>query len=392
MLRIIRFGRDKEAAYQADQAEQMLALQRWLMLAGGAVYGLAGLFVSVAVGDASGGLTLAALALLGATLLLWALTYIPAVRGRLEWVPVVIALLYSTFLIFSLVLAPQGGGLRAAFLFGSLAAFVVLLAPSVQSALAAIAATVLLAAGAFGAIFPAMNADIPLFEALSYASPLYGLTICLAMAVDVARRAAFSYKRELTRRATTDDISGVSNRAHIHQLAQNEYGRARRYQEPLSALAIEIDGYDSVLEHWGPEALDTLIQVFSGYCVIVMRHCDSFGRLGPKRFLALLPETASKGAMILAHRMCRDIARLDVVVDDEILNFTVTIGAAELHAGDRWAGDFMRRANQALEDAIDSGRNTAVLALDPPHAHANDATPTIAAQAPRPAGARNVAG
>jgi diguanylate cyclase (GGDEF)-like protein len=215
----------------------------------------------------------------------------------------------------------------------------------------------------------------------------------LALAVDVARREAFSYKGELTRRATTDDISGVSNRAHIHQLAQNEYGRARRYKEPLSALAIEIDGFDSVLEHWGPEALDTLIRVFAGYCVIVMRQCDSFGRMGSKRFLALLPETAAKGAMILAHRMCRDLARLDVVVDDEILNFTVTIGAAELHADDRWAGDFMRRAVQALEDAIESGRNTAVLALDPPRAHANDATPVMAAHAPRPgSGVRNAAG
>jgi diguanylate cyclase (GGDEF)-like protein len=151
-------------------------------------------------------------------------------------------------------------------------------------------------------------------------------------------------------------------------------------------LAIEIDGYESVLEHWGEEALDTVIQVFAGYCVVVMRHCDSFGRLGPKRFLALLPETGAAGAMTLAQRMCRDLAHLDVVVDDEILNFTVTIGVAESHVGDSWAGDFMRRATQALDDAIESGRNTAVLALAPPHRHANDLAPMAISGVRQPSG------
>lgn len=377
MLRIIRFGREKEAAFQAAQSEHLMGLQRWLVLVGGAIYGMAGLFVGFAVGDTSGGLTLASLALLGATLLLWGLTYVPAAQRRQEWMPILVALVHSTFLIASLMLAPQGGALRAAFLFGSLAAYVVLLSPSVTASLTAIAATALLAGGALYAVFPGLNIDIPVFAAAAYALPLYGIAICFALAVDVARREAFSYKAELTRRATTDEISGVSNRAHIHQLAQNEFGRARRYKEPLSVLTIEIDGFDSIVEHWGEDAFDTLVQVFAGYCVVVMRHCDSFGRLSPSRFVALLPETAAGGAMTLAQRMCRDLSRLDVMIDDEALNFTVSIGAAELGANDRWAGDLMRRSAQAVDDAVDSGRNTVVLANPRPVAEARGETPII---------------
>ena len=41
------------------------------------------------------------------------------------------------------------------------------------------------------------------------------------------RRAAFALRTELERRATSDNMTGVSNRAHILQLAQNEFARAR---------------------------------------------------------------------------------------------------------------------------------------------------------------------
>ena len=47
------------------------------------------------------------------------------------------------------------------------------------------------------------------------------------------------------------------------------------------------------------------------------------------------------------------------------MNFTISIGAADLHQTDRWAGDVLRRTEQGLEDAIERGRNNAVLAALP---------------------------
>ena len=176
------------------------------------------------------------------------------------------------------------------------------------------------------------------------------------------RRQARLLRRELERRATSDDLTGVSNRAHINLLAQNEFARARRYREPCALLMIEIDGYEELTRKWGAYVI---VQVFTGYCVVVMRHCDSFGRLSPERFLAVLPETKGDGAFILAQRMCRDLAALDVAVEGQTRNFTVSIGAAELHANDRFVGDYLRRAGQALDDAIEHGRNNAVLAASP---------------------------
>ena len=81
------------------------------------------------MGENTGGLMISSLALLVATLMLWGLTYTNFVRNRLELVPIIIALIFGWHQVFSLVFVPEGGALRAAFLFGSLAAFVTLMSP-----------------------------------------------------------------------------------------------------------------------------------------------------------------------------------------------------------------------------------------------------------------------
>lgn len=384
-LKLPKFKGEKEVAYQQEQFRRIEFMQRWLVLGGGTLLGLAGLWVSFAIGDAGSGFATSSLTLLFATLALWGLTYAPYLRSRLEFVPMLVGLGFGASIVMSILFVPTGGSLRFAFLFGALAFYVVLLAPTIQSSVAALVAAAMVATLGLVVIYPMQGAPIGFFTVLAYTAPMFALATGLAFAIERGRREAFSYRVELARRATTDNISGVSNRAHINQMAQNEFGRARRYKEPLSVMMIEIDGYESLSEAWGPIAMDTLIQVFTGYCVLVMRHCDSFGRLNPKRFMAILPETPGKGAHILGTRMCRELSTHDVVVDGEVLNFTVSIGAAEMASSDRWAGDLLRRVEQAIEDAIEGGRARSVLAQPPRAAFAEDGAaggPGIDGQAP----------
>jgi diguanylate cyclase (GGDEF)-like protein len=375
MFRIVRFRRDKEAAYQAQQYRRIEETQRWLLLSGGAAYAALGFWLGA--GLDTRGLTNSSVALLLCAMVMWGLSYTPFVKARLEIVPIVASLVFGWFQVFAIAFVPDGGALAAALLFGSLAALTTLMSPMVQTALAAMITAALMAAVGFGVVFPLQDIDISVWRTASAIAPMFLLVAGFAFALDHTRREAFSYKHELARRATTDDISGVSNRAHIHQMAQNEFGRARRYKEPLSFVIVEIDDFDAILDKAGPIALDTLIQVFAGYCVVVMRHCDSFGRLSRNRFLAILPETPIKGAKVLAERMCKDLSVLDVHTENEKLNFTVSIGVAESHANDKWGGDVLRRCAQAVDDAIERGRNTYVAAIAPPTPQANDAIPII---------------
>lgn len=284
----------------------------------------------------------------------------------LEIIPALMAAAFTAHIIHGTAGAPQAGGARLAALLTLLGLWVLIATPSLRGALAALAisATVALA-GIFVYMPDAGVTDFAAAEALSYWLPALAAMVAVAFHLEHERHSAFDLRLELERRATSDNLTGVSNRAHINLLAQNDFARARRYREPFSCLMIEIDGYDALMERWGDAAVTVVVQVFTGYCVVVMRHCDSFGRLGPHRFLALLPETQGVGAHTLASRMCRDLGSLNVLVEGQTLNFTVSIGAAELHGTDRWSGDLLRRVEQGLEDAIERGRGMAVFASPP---------------------------
>jgi diguanylate cyclase (GGDEF)-like protein len=333
--------------------------QRWLLLGGGLAYAVISMWAAFRIG-APPAFAVATFQFIGVTLVLFGFTFARTPGPLLEFNPSLFNLAVGAHILMGAAAAPADSALRSALPFSLLIFFSVLLAPTLRAALAAMA-VVALVGGAGALIYvPGISA----VETLGYLVFPLAIAGVAAWFWEQERRAAFDLRTELARRATSDTMTGVSNRAHITLLARNEFARARRYREPFACLMIEIDHFDA-LAATAPRTAEVVVQVFTGYCVVMMRHCDSFGRLTPSRFLALLPETQAAGADILSRRMCRDLAALDVMVDGNAVNFTVSIGAAQLHAGDRSAVDLLRRAEQGLEDAIEQGRNGAVFAAPP---------------------------
>jgi len=367
MIKGIMLHIDKSSAYRLHLTSAGQIRQRWLLLCGGTIYAVTSLWIGFRLGmppEFAG----ASLALLPFSLALYGLTYARTPGPFLEINPSLIAAVVGAHIVLGTAEVPLAGGARYALLFVLLAIFAVTAAPTLRASLGALASVAATAAGGALVYLPQKGVGTAsgfiAVEALAYLVPAMALILLAGLRLERERRAAFDLRMELERRATSDDLTGVSNRAHITLLAQNEFARARRYHEPYSCLMIEIDGYDALVNR-SRQAANVVVQVFSGYCVVVMRHCDSFGRLSPARFLALLPETQGAGAFTLAGRMCRDLAALDVRVAGEAVNFTVSIGAAQLHTTDRWAGDLLRRVEQGLDDAIERGRGNAVFAEPP---------------------------
>jgi diguanylate cyclase (GGDEF)-like protein len=367
-----------------ERARRAAQHQRRLFIGAGLFYGGLSLWISNRL-NTDPALGTISLGLLAAVLLIYALSFVRDERARAVVLPMLTALAFGAHIVLAIGVAPARGEARFALLFGLLAVFLVLLGGALRAVMASLALTGVIAL--YGALVYLPRLGEPRFG--SFEALLYGIPF-VAAAVTIARRFrseeadTASLRQELQRRATSDELTGVSNRAHITLLAQNEFSRARRYGEPCSCLILELDDHETVAREWGARGLTTIVQILAGYCVVVMRHCDSFGRLAPYRFIALLPETAGEGALTLAQRMCRDVAALEVAIDGAGARFTVSIGAAEISLIDRSSGDLLRRANQALEDAIEQGRNGAVLA-DAPVPSADDraqkaAQPEAAAQ------------
>ncbi len=360
------------------------AAQRRLLIGGGGFYGVAALWVGHR-GYAGAVFADLTLGLLAALLLIYGLTFLREERVRQFIVPILASVVFAAHIVFGVAAAPAAGAVRFALLFGLLGLFAAHLSAiprAVWISLGAVSAI-----GLYGAAFylPGLNPDFSRAEALVYWLPFLAATVVGTQRLVAQEASAAILHQELERRATSDSLTGVSDRAHITQLAQNEFARARRYGEDFSCLVIEVEGHEALAAKAGGRAADTVAQALTGYCTAVMRHCDSLGRLSPARYLALLPETAGAGALTLAARMCRDVAALDVAVDGQKLNFTVSIGAAAIHALDRAAGDMSRRAALALEDAAAHGGNRALLAA---HPGLSDVDEAFQAQADREAPVR----
>ncbi len=363
------------------------AAQRRLLIGGGGLYGVAALWVGYR-GYANTTFSDLTLGLLAALLLIYGLTFLREERIRQFIVPILASVVFAVHIVFGIAAAPAAGAVRFALLFGLLGLFVGHLSAVPRAVWISLGA--MSAIGLYGAVIylPQFSPDFSRAEALTYWLPFLAATVVGTQRLVAQGATTVLLRQELERRATSDGLTGVSNRAHITQLANNEFARARRYGEDFSCLVIEIDAHGPLREKWGARAADTVAQVLTGYCVVVMRHCDSLGRMGPSRYLALLPETAGPGALVLAERMCRDAAALDVAVDGQKLNFTISIGAAAIHALDRAAGDLLRRAGHALDDALEHGGNRAILAAHPGlpdvdeffQEQANQAAPEAAAQ------------
>lgn len=340
-----------------------LLLQRILLVAATLIY--AAVELQTQTHGAAYLLSPAFFALLIPASAIFALTFSKNEVMKLDLVPVLAALTYGTHTIYALTTFPNESSAYFSLAFTLLAFFIVTLSQRLRAAALALTAIFAMGAAANLIVLPAVISEFSPTLTLALWLSGFALAVLLAWILENERRKAIALGMELERRATSDNLTGVSNRAHINLLAQNEFSRARRYQEPYSCLILEIDEYESLVSSEGAHAINVVVQIFSGYCVVVMRHCDSFGRLSPRRFLALLPETKDDGALILANRVCKDIAALNVKAEGKSLTFTASIGAAGLHPADRWAGDLLRRAEQALEDAIERGGNNAVLAEPP---------------------------
>ena len=164
---------------------------------------------------------------------------------------------------------------------------------------------------------------------------------------------------ELEALATTDSLTGINNRRNFFVLAKDEIARSRRYQRPLTMLMIDIDRFKDVNDKHGHAVGDKVLQALAQACITTLRKTDVFARLGGDEFVILLPETDDGREQ--ADRLRRTIERMRTSLNDDTgVAITVSIGVASARPEDETIDDVCGRADEALYEAKQSGRNCVV--------------------------------
>lgn len=159
--------------------------------------------------------------------------------------------------------------------------------------------------------------------------------------------------KEAEHNATTDYLTGLSNRFHFENKLANEIARAIRFKEPLSLMTMDLDNFKTINDTYGHPKGDEVLVAVSCILKQDLRQIDIASRWGGDEFAILLPNTGLEFAQSVAEKIKYSI---NSELDNLKLNSSASFGVVEFSV-DETQIDFIRRADMALYESKNTGGN-----------------------------------
>ncbi len=169
-------------------------------------------------------------------------------------------------------------------------------------------------------------------------------------------------EQRLQELATTDPLTGLCNRRAFMERLHEELQLHQRLQYSSSLLMVDFDHFKEINDRHGHQTGDLVLQHFARVARDCLRQTDLIGRLGGEEFAIFLPGTGLKGASHLAELLRERMENSPTTVENDEIAMTVSIGVTTLCAEDKDPSDILNRADKALYQAKDQGRNQFVAA------------------------------
>jgi diguanylate cyclase (GGDEF)-like protein len=164
-------------------------------------------------------------------------------------------------------------------------------------------------------------------------------------------------RRRFRTQAQTDSLTGIANRRHFLDRAQQVASGSRQQAQVASVMVLDIDYFKLINDAHGHQAGDAAIRHVATQANNCLRENDVFGRIGGEEFAALLPATDEPTAWAVAERLRKVIEQTPLEHHGEQIPITVSIG---LMSG-TLTGDnietMIQCADKVMYRAKNSGRN-----------------------------------
>lgn len=162
---------------------------------------------------------------------------------------------------------------------------------------------------------------------------------------------------ELAILSQTDGLTKLFNRTHWENCLQAEYKRWVRSQHASSLVILDIDHFKKVNDTYGHLVGDEVIRHLSALIREHVRETDISGRYGGEEFTILLADTPLKNAYIFAERLRKEVESAVVKYNDIEVNYTISLGVAEIDPSIRNYEAWIECADAALYRSKENGRN-----------------------------------
>ena len=169
-------------------------------------------------------------------------------------------------------------------------------------------------------------------------------------------------QEEIRRRdelAHTDELTKLYNRRAFNVRLAEETSRARRYENKVSLIIIDIDDFKAVNDTFGHLVGDRLLAMIAKSILGAVRNPDFAARYGGEEFVIICPQTDTHGAELVAERLRKTVAETSFTVRGQPIETTISAGVASLSRADS-IDDLVDRADRALYLAKRRGKNRVV--------------------------------
>ncbi len=161
-------------------------------------------------------------------------------------------------------------------------------------------------------------------------------------------------------KALYDGLTGAYTRAVFNDRIVKEVERAKREKKKLSLLMMDIDKFKIINDTYGHQMGDMVLKIIVSQIKKVIRDFDFLARYGGEEFVLILPETGIELAKEIGERIRSKIEHTKFLYRGERIPVTISIGCTELQENDN-VESFIERADKALYEAKNSGRNRVVV-------------------------------
>ncbi len=207
------------------------------------------------------------------------------------------------------------------------------------------------------------------FHAYQIGSAILAMMLSLALAERIralkAERAELrASQARFQAMAITDPLTQIFNRRYYDTQIQLELTRARELELPLSLLVLDLDNFKTFNDGYGHLAGDAMLTQVAQLIKGCTRDTDSVCRYGGEEFVVILPGTDVERAQEVAERIRqKQESRIFRPRRGLALRSTISIGVAELIPDDEGPEMLFGRADHALYQAKEHGRNRTIVGV-----------------------------
>lgn len=162
--------------------------------------------------------------------------------------------------------------------------------------------------------------------------------------------------------AVTDGLTGLHNRRYLDSHLQTLFDRAVARRRPLSLMITDLDRFKAINDTYGHDGGDDVLREFAHRLRKNVRGIDLACRFGGEEFVVVMPDTEGAVAEKVAERIRAEIARSPFSVGREgkTAEVTISVGVSSVLKGSDTVDGLIKRADIALYEAKNSGRNRVV--------------------------------